>query len=110
MSTTVVYTADPSDRLLFSLSEVCERCGLHAEIIVEMVEHGIVAPVVEQSNNSWQFSIEALLRLNRAQRLRQDLEINLPGLALSLDLLDQIETLQQELAALRTQLRQVHEK
>lgn len=104
MSTPTIYLAD-TNAPLFTLSEVCERCGVHAEIIIEMVEYGIVAPVSVQTNNSrWQFNVESLARLRRAQRLRQDLELNLAGLALSLELLDQIESLQQEVKSLQHQL------
>jgi chaperone modulatory protein CbpM len=105
MSTPVIYITDAfSDRTLFTLSEVCERCGVHAEIIIEMVEHGIVEPIVAEPENGWSFSIDALIRLTRAQRLREDLELNFPGLALSLELLDQIDRLQQEINSLKQQL------
>jgi len=106
MSTPEIYLTDAS---LFTLSEVCERCGVHAEIVVEMVEYGIVAPIAIQSNNyRWQFSLDALLRLKRAQRLRQDLELNLAGLALSLELLDKLDTVQKEVASLKHQIQQLH--
>lgn len=105
MSTPVIVITDiNSDRTLFTLSEVCERCGVRAEIIVEMVEHGIVEPIVAEPENTWSFSIDALLRLTRAQRLRQDLELNFPGLALSLELLDRIDSLQLEVDSLKQQL------
>ncbi|HEY3698821.1 MAG TPA: chaperone modulator CbpM [Spongiibacteraceae bacterium] len=107
MSTPTIYLA-AADAPLFTLSEICERCGVHAEIIIEMVEYGIVAPVDEQTNNNrWQFSVDSLARLHRAQRLRQDLELNLAGLALSLELLDRIDTLQQEVKSLKHQLQKL---
>ena len=105
MSTPVIHIADiDSDRALFTLSEVCERCGLRADIIVEMVEHGIVDPIVADPGKNWSFSVDALLRLTRAQRLHRDLELNVPGLALSLELLDQIDSLQHEVNALKRRL------
>ena len=93
---------------VFSLSEICERCGLHAEIITEMVEYGIIAPI-EPTQQRWQFTAAALLRLHRAQRLQRDLELNLPGLALSLELLDEVESLRGEIAELRHRLQQFHD-
>lgn len=93
---------------LFTLSEVCERCGVHAEIIVEMVEYGVVEPADTDANQRWLFADAALARLVRAQRLRQDLELNLPGLALSMDLLDEIDKLREQVASLQHQLQQVH--
>lgn len=93
---------------VFSLNEICERCSLHAEIIIEMVAYGIITPI-EPAQQRWQFSAAALLRLHRAQRLQRDLELNLPGLALSLELLDEVETLRSEIAALKHRLQQLHE-
>jgi chaperone modulatory protein CbpM len=93
---------------LYSLSEVCTRCGVHAELIVEMVEYGVVKPADTDANKRWLFASEALARLDRAQRLRQDLELNLPGLALSMDLLDEIDTLRRQIASLQHQLQQLH--
>ena len=109
MTTPVIYIADPQgDAALFSLSEICERCGVHADIVVEMVEYGIVRPVAVQGDNDrWQFDTEALLRLSRAQRLRRDLELNPAGLALALELLDEIDALQGQVRMLQQQLQQL---
>ncbi len=108
MSTSIIYSADESHSL-FTLSEVCRRCGIHAEIIIEMVEFGVVTPTTTQTDkNRWQFSTDTLLRLMRARRLHKDLELNLPGLALSLDLLDEIEALKQQVGSLQHQLQKLH--
>ncbi|MDB6060287.1 MAG: hypothetical protein JWM78_390 [Verrucomicrobiaceae bacterium] len=114
MSTPTIHIADiEHTAALFSLSEICERCGVKTEIIVEMVEYGIVAPVTQSltaeshavhAQHSWQFNLDALIRLYRAQRLRRDLELNLPGLALSLELMDQVDTLKQQITTLRHEL------
>lgn len=106
MATTITLSADIES--VFSLSEICERCGLRAELVVEMVEYGIVAPL-EPSQPRWQFSAAMLQRLHRAQRLQRDLELNLPGLALSLELLDEVEALRSEIAGLKRRLQQLHE-
>ena len=109
MTTPVIYIADPQgDAALFSLGEICERCGVHADIVVEMVEYGIVTPAADQAPaERWQFSTDALLRMRRAQRLLSDLELNLPGLALILELLDQVDTLQHEVDSLQHQLQRL---
>jgi chaperone modulatory protein CbpM len=93
---------------LFTLGDVCQRCGVHAEIIIEMVEHGVVEPASTDTNKRWLFDGNELLRLRRAQRLRRDLQLNLPGVALSMDLLDEVERLQQQIASLQHQLQRVH--
>jgi chaperone modulatory protein CbpM len=93
---------------LFTLGEVCQRCGVHAEIVIEMVEHGVAEPASMDANQRWLFAGDALLRLRRAQRLRRDLQLNLPGVALSMELLDEVERLQQQIASLRHQLQRAH--
>ena len=107
MATPVIYIAELQDEdSLFSLGEICERCGVHADIVVEMVEYGIVRPVTDQGDNDhWQFDTDALLRMSRAQRLRRDLELNPAGLALALELLDEIDALQRQVRMLQQQLR-----
>jgi chaperone modulatory protein CbpM len=100
----VVIESSPSEHRLFSLEEVCERCGAHTEIVVEMVEYGIVEPVEQASASVWYFNTQAVVRLQRAQRLMDELELNLAGVALSLELLDEIDELKNHIGALKTQL------
>ena len=87
---------------VYSLREVCERCGMRAEQVIEFVDFGIAEPEGE-SCREWHFTPAQLFRMNRALRLQRDLEINLPGLALALDLLEEIDSLHSEVARLRGQ-------
>lgn len=103
----IVVIESQHEHVLFTLEEVCERCDIHVDIIVEMIEYGIVEPVepIEQSTESiWYFNSHALVRLQRAQRLMNGLELNLSGVALSLELMDEIEELQQRIVILSRQL------
>lgn len=77
----------------YSLREVCERCGMRAEQVIEFVDFGIAEPEGETFRD-WYFNAPQLFRMNRALRLQRDLEINLPGVALALDLLEEIDRLQ----------------
>lgn len=94
----------------FTLYEVCERCGVHAEFIVELVEYGIITPRKRAAPKNWQFDAAALARLQRAQRLQRDLKLNLPGLAMSLELLDDIDRLQSRVDSLTRQLEQLRDR
>lgn len=76
----------------YTLVDICERCGVAEDIVVEYVEYGI-APYNGEYTADWRFDIKALSRLQKAIRLQRDLDINLPGLALALDLLDEIQEL-----------------
>ncbi|MBI2800621.1 MAG: hypothetical protein HYX63_10140 [Gammaproteobacteria bacterium] len=87
----------------YTLEEVCALCRIQPEIIVELVDFGVLNPA-GAAVTEWRFPAQSILRTRRAARLRHDLELNLPGLALALDLLDDIESLRQEVEVLRAQL------
>ena len=79
----------------FSLSELCSLCSVTEELVVEIVAEGIVAPSGRE-RALWRFSGVALTRVQRVIRLQQDFGVNLPGAALALDLLEEVERLRRE--------------
>ncbi len=83
-----------------TLAELCRRCGVHAELIATYVEYGMLTPS-GQEMTVWRFSSASQRRVTRALRLQQDLDINPAGVALVLDLLDQIDALHAQLNLLR---------
>jgi chaperone modulatory protein CbpM len=96
-----------ADGSRFTLHELCERGECHAEFVLKMVNYGIIEPVEARADTEagyWQFDLPALMRLRKAIRLQRDLRINLPGLAMSLDLLDEVEAMRREITRLRQQL------
>lgn len=92
----------------FSLRDVCERYGANAEYITEMVAFGIIEPQTGLIPQQWRFSCSALLRIGKALRLQNDLSLNLPGIAMSLELHDEVESLRREVKSLRQQLQRLH--
>ena len=84
-----------------SLNELCQACASSAECIIELVEEGVLEPVVFQQTQ-WRFGANSLLRARAAMRLQRDLGINLAGVALALDLLEEIETLRSQLGRCET--------
>ena len=77
---------------MFTLSELCSACAVRAVCVVELVEEGILDPV-GRDPAQWRFSGASLLRVQTVLRLQRDLTLNLPGVALVLDLLDEIDRL-----------------
>jgi len=75
-----------------SLAELCRICGVHAEYIIDLVSEGAIDPEGEEPS-SWLFSCVSLQRTQAALRLQRDLDINLQGVALILDLLEEIRSL-----------------
>lgn len=89
----------------FTLREVCERGDCHAEFVIKLVSYGVIAPVAESPEaRQWQFDLQTLVRLQKAQRLQRDLKMNLPGLAMSLELLDEVQEMRREVDRLNRQL------
>ena len=67
-------------------------CTVREDRVVALVGEGILTPRGERPVD-WRFPAQSLLRARRALRIAQDFEIELPAVALVLDLLDEIEAL-----------------
>jgi chaperone modulatory protein CbpM len=83
-----------------SLEELARACGIEREWILQLVAEGVIAPANEAPEH-WRFQGESLRRARTASRLAHDLDINLSGIALALDLLDEIESLRARLRRLK---------
>jgi chaperone modulatory protein CbpM len=79
-----------------TLLELCQACRAEEEQVLAWVLEGALEPTGE-SPSQWRFSGESLRRARLAQRLSCDLELNPPGVALALDLLDEIAELRARL-------------
>jgi chaperone modulatory protein CbpM len=92
-----VVTDEPE----LTIEDVCAACGMTREEIAAYVAEGLAeakGPVVE-----WRFSRLTVLTFRRAARLKRDLGLNPPGVALALELMDRIEELQRRLARYETE-------
>ncbi|MBC8379409.1 MAG: MerR family transcriptional regulator, partial [Planctomycetes bacterium] len=49
----------------------------------------------------WRFSGSSLVRVRSAQRLQRDLGVNLAGIALALDLIEELDNLRTQLEIMR---------
>lgn len=89
--------------MTISIDQVCIAVELPRAELVTIVELGIVAPVGE-APDSWLFDNQMLATVRRARRLQRQLEIDWPGIALALQLLEQVEDLKRENQMLRLRL------
>lgn len=94
--------------LSLELEELCEGARLPRETLLEIVEVGIVEPL-ERRGDTWLFSVESLTLVRRAVRLQREFEVDWPGTALALRLLDEVEQLRSENARLRQRLARYEE-
>jgi chaperone modulatory protein CbpM len=85
---------------LLTVKDLSRMCAVDESHIVEFVEEGVLH-VVEIKSTEWYFRGEALRRTRLALRLERDLELNLAGVALALELMEELERLRRELQARR---------
>ncbi|MGZ8261001.1 MAG: chaperone modulator CbpM [Caldimonas sp.] len=76
--------------------EMCRACRTSEAQIELWVTEGVLQPR-GSSRDSWRFGGDSLARMRLAARLARDLELNTPGVALALDLLDRIAELESRL-------------
>jgi chaperone modulatory protein CbpM len=98
---TVLIGLNLDEEETLTLAELSRACAMHAEWVVSLVEEGVLEPSGRSPAN-WRFSGTSLRRALSAARLQHDLGINLAGVALVLDLIDEMETLRKRLRALET--------
>lgn len=82
-----------------TLADLCRACAVHAERIIELVDVGVLEPQGLEPGR-WRFGGASLHRARKALRLQRDLGIDLAGVALALELLDEIESLRARLRAM----------
>jgi chaperone modulatory protein CbpM len=85
------------------LAEFCEAADLTDVYVIEIVEHGILEPQGGPPRD-WRFTDYELTLAKRAAKLRRDLELEWEGVALALDLLEEVRELRAENRMLRQRL------
>lgn len=76
----------------YTLEILAEITGVSSQTIVQYQEHGLIRP---------QFDDETIRALRRIEHLRETCEMNLHGLKLLTQLLEEVEQLRNELRTLR---------
>jgi len=79
-----------------SIVELSHASRTPEDLIMSWVSEGVLSPT-GSSPQDWRFSGESLRRAKTAAHLTHDLELNIPGVALTLDLLDEINRLRSQL-------------
>lgn len=84
------------DQTELTLDDICRACAAESAHITELIDEGVLSPE-GAGPQEWRFTGVHVHRAVTAVRLQRDLGVNLPGVALALQLMD-------ELSALRAQL------
>jgi chaperone modulatory protein CbpM len=98
--TSVLRGSIVEEEMTLTTVELCRAGHASQAHIALWVSEGVLQPS-GATPEQWRFSGRALSRVRVATRLSRDLEINSPGVALALDLLDEIEQLEARLRRIR---------
>lgn len=90
MSNKKLMVINLEEHPLLSLEELCRACDVTSDFIQDLIEYGVLEPQGEAMAD-WRFPSEHLHRVKAVERLQQDLEVNLAGAAMILELMDQME-------------------
>ena len=94
MTSTITYLTGSilDEEIECSLRDLCRICNVPTEMIQDMIDEGLIRPR-GSGPREWRFTGIEIRRIQVSLRLQRDLRINLPGCALVLDLLEEIEEL-----------------
>ena len=96
IKTTWIEGSIVENEIHMSIMEISQATRAPEELIMSWVTEGVLSPVGSSPEN-WRFSGDSLKRAKTATYLTHDLELNTPGVALALDLLDEISRLRNQL-------------
>jgi hypothetical protein len=91
------------DPRLLTLDDLAHATRLHPDLVESFVDFGLLEPV-GRDGPLLLFDMAAVPRVRAIQRLRHDLGVNLPGVAVILDLIERLRVLQREVEGMRSRL------
>ena len=100
---TTLHAQIVDDGYELSLRQICREQGVTSSIVISLVREGVLK-ARGRTPRDWRFAPAASRRLRTAMRLRDTLDLNVPGVALALQLLDEIEVLRTRVNTLESLL------
>ena len=100
---TVILGELMDDHKTISFTQVCHTYHISEDVLIELLEHGLFDEIKSPVKHA-NFNPSMLGRIQSAQRLLDDLGVNLQGVILALELRDELETVRRELTMLRRHL------
>ena len=93
-----------------TLPELARVCGISTDDVDELVEYGALQPLQTGPAEAdlRLFSADCVTRMRTASKLRLDFDLDLFAVALLLDHIQRIETLEQKVRSLQAQLPMRH--
>ncbi len=79
-----------------TLRQLCDACSVRADYVIELVNEGVIEPSGTEKSH-WCFNGISIRQVRKAKHLQRDLGVNLAGVALALELIDEIDSLRSRL-------------
>jgi DNA-binding transcriptional MerR regulator len=89
-----------TEHSLMSMDELARAAGVQAGIVEVFVRYRLIEPSMNGGSDQL-FPTSIITRLHRIVHLRQDLGVNLAGVAVILEITEHLEALEKELRILR---------
>ncbi len=89
-----VQTFAPADEGFYSLDEAAHLAGLPRHFVAVCCKHGLATPKVDASYGGLFFNAHDIASLRRIAYLHGERGVNLTGIKIILELMDEIERLQ----------------
>jgi chaperone modulatory protein CbpM len=103
MKTIIFSDVLVGEMMTLTLTEFEKQYQVDEAFLNEMLDHGLIEPT-QLETEKMVFDIQALQRIQSALRLQRDLEVNMPGIGIVLDLMDELHHAREELQILRRQI------
>lgn len=96
MNKKTLTTIISDDEIELTLEEICHTIHVDKDTIYELIEYEVITPSGNTPEN-YIFDATCLSRAKKAISFHRDLEVNYPGIALALQLIERIEALENQL-------------
>lgn len=99
MKTTIMTVEVFDEDYRISLDELRSMLNVEDDFIEQLLDFGLIEPI-EASEENLYFDAHAFQRIHTALRLQRDLHINIEGIALALELLEELHELRERINVL----------
>ncbi len=88
---------EPDVHTVYSIEVAAQLAQVPRRLIVLYYKHGLVSPVADPAGSGWYFDDEAIRIVRRIEYLRSACGLNLAGIKLVMELIEEVERLRAEL-------------
>jgi len=90
----------------YNIVQVCTVSAVEKSFVIKLVQHGVVDPEGDTTEpDRWCFTQTQVSLCKRAANLHYDLQVNIPGIGLALQLLEELERLRAKVKLLEDPLK-----